>query len=350
VPLYRVTLPDTVFGVVTDDQQVITKAAPIAGWSTGRQLDVLQAWTRGRGGTIQAMSDSERLAAAWRAYNGAYTALLVDPTAGEQTHDGWICYVHEGRRIPTDAAEFPLWSCEHRHSRPREAARCAQRQLTAVTEGTCVSGALQRPRTYPSEEVATGTDMGRSSSTQARQEIPMPNENENPTQHTPGGPEPNAGGSRGRSRGPALNQVMLIGRLTADPDMRALPDGRFVTNLRMATNEREQPEYHQLTAFGKPAEFSAEYLKTGRLVYIEGRLSTQSYFDRETGEKKYSTKVLVNQIQPLDRPRQDQRMTDQVQQEALRREQTPEQISPAATASAPAPESGPELTPGEVPF
>jgi hypothetical protein len=66
--------------------------------------------------------------------------------------------------------------------------------------------------------------------------------------------------------------VILVGRLTSDPEISYMPSGTAVTQLRLATNEGEEPEFHQLRAWGKLAEFAGSYLKKGRLVYVEGRL------------------------------------------------------------------------------
>ena len=75
-----------------------------------------------------------------------------------------------------------------------------------------------------------------------------------------------------KSRGPAVNRVTLVGRLASDPELHYTPSGTAVAQLRLATNEGEEPEFHSLSAWGKLAEFAGSYLKKGRLVYLEGRL------------------------------------------------------------------------------
>src|SRR3989442_1774838 len=75
-----------------------------------------------------------------------------------------------------------------------------------------------------------------------------------------------------KSRGPALNRVTLVGRLASDPELHYTPSGSAVAQLRLATNEGEEPQFHSLSAWGKLAEFAGEYLKKGRLLYVEGRL------------------------------------------------------------------------------
>ena len=108
------------------------------------------------------------------------------------------------------------------------------------------------------------------------------------------------------SRG-SLNRVMLIGRLGADPELRMTPNGAAVTNFNLATNEAykdkegqqvETTDWHRIVTWNRLAEFANNYLKKGSLVYVEGRLKTRSYDDKE-GVKKYITEVVVNEITML---------------------------------------------------
>ena len=102
-----------------------------------------------------------------------------------------------------------------------------------------------------------------------------------------------------------VNKVILIGNLTADPDVKATPKGTYVAKLRLATNQylgkdetgnrKEQSEFHSLVAFGKTAEFAGQYLKKGRQVYVEGRLHTSSW-DDPAGQKRYRTEVVIEEI------------------------------------------------------
>lgn len=106
-----------------------------------------------------------------------------------------------------------------------------------------------------------------------------------------------------------VNKVILVGRLTADPEVRATPNGVYVANMRLATNtytgkdeagnRKEQTEYHHLVAFGRQAEIAGEYLRKGRLVYADGRLQTSSWEDASTGTKKYRTEVVVDDLKML---------------------------------------------------
>src|ERR1700730_1609354 len=112
----------------------------------------------------------------------------------------------------------------------------------------------------------------------------------------------------------SLNKVMLIGRLTRDPELRFTPSGTAVCNLALATNRygqdasgerREYTDYHDIVVWNsgtrKLAELCGQYLQKGRLVYIEGRLQTRSWDDKDTGAKRYKTEVNANDVQFLDR-------------------------------------------------
>lgn len=99
-----------------------------------------------------------------------------------------------------------------------------------------------------------------------------------------------------------LNKVMLIGNLTRDPELKALPSGSKVVNFSIATNHSykdqagnkvENVEYHNLIAFGRTAEVIAQYFKKGSQILTEGRLQTKNWEDKETGKKVYKTEVLV---------------------------------------------------------
>ena len=105
----------------------------------------------------------------------------------------------------------------------------------------------------------------------------------------------------------SLNKAILIGRLGKDPEMRFTPSGRAVTNFTMATsdywmdqnNERqERTEWHRIVAWGKLAETCAKILAKGKLVYIEGRLQTRAWDDRD-GNKRYTTEIVANAMQIL---------------------------------------------------
>ena len=105
----------------------------------------------------------------------------------------------------------------------------------------------------------------------------------------------------------SVNKVILIGNLGRDPETRYTTGGDAVTNLRIATTEQwkdkngekqEKTEWHSVVLFGRQAEVAGEYLKKGRSVYIEGRLQTRKYTDKE-GVEKYSTEVVGDRMQLL---------------------------------------------------
>ena len=102
-----------------------------------------------------------------------------------------------------------------------------------------------------------------------------------------------------------LNKVFLIGNLTRDPELKALPTGAKVAAIGLATNrtwkdqsgaKKEATEYHNIVAFGRQAEVMAQWLKKGSSVYIEGRIQTRSW-DAQDGQKKYRTEIIVENFQ-----------------------------------------------------
>lgn len=101
-----------------------------------------------------------------------------------------------------------------------------------------------------------------------------------------------------------INKATVYGNLTRDPELRALPSGQQVTTFGLATNrtykdkngeKQEATEFHNIVAFGRPAELIAQYMKKGRPLYVEGRLQTRSW-DSE-GQKKYRTEIVVENFQ-----------------------------------------------------
>ncbi len=102
-----------------------------------------------------------------------------------------------------------------------------------------------------------------------------------------------------------INKVMLYGNLTRDPEMRAMPSGGQVTSFSVATNRTfkkadgskgEQVEFHNVVVFGRQAETCAQYLKKGSPAYIEGRIQTRSW-DNKEGVKQYKTEVIAERVQ-----------------------------------------------------
>lgn len=101
-----------------------------------------------------------------------------------------------------------------------------------------------------------------------------------------------------------LNKVMIIGNLTRDPELKALPSGTKVVNVSVATNrvfkdkdgkKQESTEFHNVVIFGRTAELVAQYLKKGNQAYFEGRLQTRSW--EQDGQKKYRTEIIAETVQ-----------------------------------------------------
>ena len=136
-----------------------------------------------------------------------------------------------------------------------------------------------------------------------------------------------------------VNKVILVGRLGADPEIRYTQDGTMVTNLNVATNEQwkdkegerqQRTEWHRVVTFRKLAEICGNYLSKGSLVYIEGRIQTRSWDDKD-GVKRYTTEVVASTMQMLDRKGQG---TEQ----------------PGAGPDSYGPMSGPDRHDDDVPF
>jgi single-strand DNA-binding protein len=106
----------------------------------------------------------------------------------------------------------------------------------------------------------------------------------------------------------SVNKVILIGNLGRDPETRYLPSGDAVTNISIATSEKwkdkggeqqEHTEWHRIAFFGKLAEIAGEYLKKGSPVYVEGRIRTRKWQDKESGQDRYSTEIVADRMQLL---------------------------------------------------
>ena len=105
-----------------------------------------------------------------------------------------------------------------------------------------------------------------------------------------------------------LNKVMLIGNLGRDPEVRSTPSGQQVASFSIATNRRwkdrdgnkqEQTEWHNIVVWGRQAEIAGQYLSKGRQIFVEGRLQTRSWDDKQSGEKKYRTEIVCDNFQML---------------------------------------------------
>jgi single-strand DNA-binding protein len=105
-----------------------------------------------------------------------------------------------------------------------------------------------------------------------------------------------------------VNKVILVGNLGRDPEVRSTPSGQPVATFSLATNRRwkdqsgnrqEQTEWHNIVCWGRQAEVAGQYLTKGKQIYVEGRLQTRSWDDKQSGEKKYRTEVICENFQML---------------------------------------------------
>ena len=103
----------------------------------------------------------------------------------------------------------------------------------------------------------------------------------------------------------SVNKVILIGNLGKDPEVKYTPNGTAIAKFSLATNERykdkegnwqDRTEWHRVIAWQRLAEIAGEYLKKGRSVYIEGRIQTRSWDDKQSGQKKYMTEIVANDL------------------------------------------------------
>jgi single-strand DNA-binding protein len=105
-----------------------------------------------------------------------------------------------------------------------------------------------------------------------------------------------------------VNKVILVGNLGRDPERRSTPSGQQVATFSVATsrrwrdrdgNRQEQTEWHNVVCWGRQAEVAGEYLRKGKQVYVEGRIQTRSWDDKQTGEKRYRTEIICDNFQML---------------------------------------------------
>ena len=121
----------------------------------------------------------------------------------------------------------------------------------------------------------------------------------------------------------SVNKVILVGNLGRDPEVRYMPDGSAITSISLATTKawkdkstgqsREETEWHRVIFYNRLAEVAGEYLKKGRSVYLEGRLKTRKWQDRQTGVDKYTTEIIADQMQMLGVRRDDEGPSSQSQ-------------------------------------
>jgi len=128
----------------------------------------------------------------------------------------------------------------------------------------------------------------------------------------------------------SVNKVILVGNLGRDPEVRYSADGAAICNVSLATTSqwkdknsgerREEVEWHRVVFYNRLAEIAGEYLRKGRSIYVEGRLKTRKWQDMETGQDRYSTEIVADQMQMLGG-----RDDDGGQREAPQQGQAPQQ-------------------------
>ena len=115
-----------------------------------------------------------------------------------------------------------------------------------------------------------------------------------------------------------VNKAIIVGTLGQDPEIRYTADGKAVANLSVATNEawkgkdgnkQERTEWHRVSMFGKLAEIAGDYLKKGSQVYLEGRIQTRKWQDKN-GNDRYTTEIVANEMQMLGGAKPQQQPTD----------------------------------------
>lgn len=154
----------------------------------------------------------------------------------------------------------------------------------------------------------------------------------------------------------SVNKVILIGNLGRDPEVRYMPSGDAVANISIATTEtwkdkngekQEKTEWHRVAMFGKTAEIAGEYLKKGSQVYIEGRLETRKWTDKE-GHERYTTEIRADRMQMLgSRSGGSERMAPPPEDDAPRAAATP---TPAKKSGGAAKGSSLEDLEDDIPF
>jgi single-strand DNA-binding protein len=156
----------------------------------------------------------------------------------------------------------------------------------------------------------------------------------------------------------SLNKVMLIGRLGADPESRSTTNGTTVVNFNLATGDSykdkntgqtvDKTEWHRIVVWDKLGEICKQYLHKGSLVYIEGRLQTRSWDDKETGKKNYTTEIVATDMQILTPKSQSDK--GNYMPPAPPSDVYDESPAPATSpkASAPRPKPTPDMPPPEA--
>lgn len=142
----------------------------------------------------------------------------------------------------------------------------------------------------------------------------------------------------------SVNKVILVGNLGRDPEIRYMPDGAAITNASLATSfswndkasgeKKEETEWHRVVFRGKLAEIAGEYLKKGSSCYIEGRLRTRKWQDKE-GQDRYTTEILAERMQMLGKPNGAGASEDRAEPQREPRRESRAETSQAPAAAKP---------------
>jgi single-strand DNA-binding protein len=123
-----------------------------------------------------------------------------------------------------------------------------------------------------------------------------------------------------------VNRVTLLGNVGKDPEVRHTPSGSIIANFLIATTDRfkdaagnwqDKTEWHNLVAFKRTAEIIRDYVKKGSKLYVEGKIQTRSWDDKETGAKRYKTEILVNELALLDSGKHSERTAEAVVEQEI---------------------------------
>ncbi len=151
----------------------------------------------------------------------------------------------------------------------------------------------------------------------------------------------------------SVNKVILVGRLGKDPETRYMTSGEAVTNVTLATSEnwkdkngekQEKTEWHNLVFYRRLAEVAGEYLKKGSQIYVEGKIQTRKWQDKETGKDRYTTEIIVNEMQMLGSKAGGGSF------EVMEGSSAPARSAPAAKPAAPAPKGNFDNFDDDIPF
>ncbi len=156
----------------------------------------------------------------------------------------------------------------------------------------------------------------------------------------------------------SVNKVILVGRLGAEPESRAFPNGGSLCNLRLATSEswkdkqtgerKERTEWHRVTLNNRLGEIAQQYLHKGSQVYIEGRIQTRKWQD-QSGQDRYSTEIVGNEMRMLDSKGASDGGQGGYQQSAPAPQAAPQPASPSAGPDYGSPQGGADYLDDDIP-